>query len=121
LELPALVGADKSDYFLHLVKRIMQRLKGWKEKFLSMGGKEILLKVVAQAIPIYAMGVFLLPKNISRKSPMLLHIIGEMMIKERKCTGMHGGNSVFRKERVAWVFVTSTRSTWQCWQNKFGG
>jgi hypothetical protein len=121
LGLPALVGADISDCFLHLAERIMQRLKGSKEKFLSMGGKEILLKAVAQAIPIYAMGVFLLPKNISRKSPMLLHIIGEMMIKERKCTGMHGGNSVFREERVAWVFVTSTLSTWQCWQNKFGG
>jgi hypothetical protein len=44
LGLPTLVGDDISDCFLHLVERIMQRLKGWKENFLSMDGKEILLK-----------------------------------------------------------------------------
>ena len=70
LGLLALVGADRSDCFLHLVERIMQRLKGWKEKFLSMGGKDILLKAVAQAIPIYAIGVFLLPKNLKKNLQM---------------------------------------------------
>jgi hypothetical protein len=43
------------------------RIKGWKEELLFIGGKEILLKVVAQAIPIYAMFVFLLPKKVCKK------------------------------------------------------
>ena len=61
-----MVGVDKSDCFQHLIDRVCQRLKGWKENFLSMQGKEILVKSVAQAIPSYAMSVFKLPKGICK-------------------------------------------------------
>jgi hypothetical protein len=67
LGLPALVGVDRSDNFVHLIERIIQRINGWKEKNLSTGGKEILLKSVAQAIPVYAMSVFLIPKGVSKR------------------------------------------------------
>ena len=40
------------------------KLTGWKEKFLSMVGKEILIKVVVQAIPTHTMSCFLLPKSL---------------------------------------------------------
>jgi hypothetical protein len=63
LGLPALVGADGSDCFKHFIEKIIQRINGWKEKLLSIGGKEILLKAVAQAIPVFAMSVFLIPKG----------------------------------------------------------
>lgn len=64
LGLPTLVGLDRSDCFKHLVERIMQRIHGWKEKSLSVAGKETLLKAVAQAIPVYAMSV--LPKGVCK-------------------------------------------------------
>ena len=35
---------------------------GWKEKFISKVGREILVKTVAQAIPTYSMGIFKIPK-----------------------------------------------------------
>ena len=64
LGLPATVGLDRSDSFQYLIDRIIQRISGWKEKVLSTGGKEVLLKSVAQAIPSYAMSVFKIPKKI---------------------------------------------------------
>jgi hypothetical protein len=67
LGLPALVGADRSDRFMHFVERVLQRLKGWMEKLLSIGGKEILLKAVIQSILVYAMSVFLLATKYLQK------------------------------------------------------
>lgn len=49
---------DRSDNFQFLVDKANQRVGGWKEKFLSLGGKEVLIKSVIQAIPSYAMSVF---------------------------------------------------------------
>jgi hypothetical protein len=67
LGLPSLVGADRSDSFENFIERIIKRINGWKEKLLSIGGKEILLKAVAQAIPVYAMSVFLIPKGVCKR------------------------------------------------------
>jgi len=39
-------------------------MDGWKDKFLSQAGKEILIKAVIQAIPTYNMSVFQLPKTL---------------------------------------------------------
>ena len=36
LGLSALVGADRSDYFWHLIDIVITRINGWKEKLLSM-------------------------------------------------------------------------------------
>jgi hypothetical protein len=64
LGLPPLVGVDRSDCFQHLIDRICKILSGWKEKNMSFGGKEALIKAIIQAIPAYAMSVFKLPKQI---------------------------------------------------------
>jgi len=66
LWLLALVGADRSDCFRHLIDMVAMRINGWKEKILSMGGKEILIKSIAQAVSVFAMMVFKIPKNICK-------------------------------------------------------
>nr|XP_023924674.1 uncharacterized protein LOC112036081 [Quercus suber] len=43
---------------------IKAKLAGWKGKLLSKARKEVLIKVVAQSIPTYTMGVFQLPKKL---------------------------------------------------------
>ena len=45
-------------------EKIAKKMFGWKEKMLSIGGREILRKAVAQAIPTYTMSYFLLPKGL---------------------------------------------------------
>jgi hypothetical protein len=64
LGLPALVGRAKKFFFAGIQGTIGKRLEGWNEKFLSQAGKEILLKAEVQAIPTYAMSVFLIPKTL---------------------------------------------------------
>jgi hypothetical protein len=58
LGLPSMVGLDLTDSSIHLLERIIERLQRWKEMFLSMGGKEILLKAIIQAIPVFCNGGF---------------------------------------------------------------
>ena len=61
LGLPTLVGCAKYQTFSFLKDRVWKKIQGWKGQLLSRVGKEILIKVVAQSIPTYTMGVFQLP------------------------------------------------------------
>lgn len=104
LGLPAMVGADRSDCIHHLIDRVLTRINGWKEKTLSLGGKEILIKYVAQAIPVYAMMVFRIPKNICNGiTNAISHYWWRMMMTIREYVGKNGGRCVCRRLRVAWV------------------
>ncbi|XP_035547372.1 uncharacterized protein LOC118348908 [Juglans regia] len=72
LGLPSLVGRKKIASFHSLIDRTWSRVSNWRTKFLSAAGKEILLKAVLQAIPTYAMGMFLLPASITRRLNQIL-------------------------------------------------
>ena len=61
---PLLLEKSKNEVFVEIKERVGRKLAGWKEKLLSIGGREILIKVVAQAIPTYTMSCFQLPKGL---------------------------------------------------------
>ena len=58
LGLPSIIGKSKKDVFTEVIERVAKKLMGWKEKLLSIGGREVLIKAVAQAIPTYTMSCF---------------------------------------------------------------
>ena len=64
LGLPSDVGRSKSGAFKYLKDRVWKKVLGWLEQLLSVGGKEILIKSVAQAVPIFSMACFKLPKGL---------------------------------------------------------
>lgn len=64
LGLPTPNGRIRCGLFQPLEERFHKRMIAWKEKFLSAAGKEVLIKSVAQALPIYIMSVFKLPLNL---------------------------------------------------------
>lgn len=64
LGLPSMIGRSKKQVFNEIKEREGKKLMGWKEKLLSIKGREILIKVMAQVLPTYTMGCFLLPKSL---------------------------------------------------------
>lgn len=66
LGLSSLIGWNKNQVFSFIKEWLSKRiLKYWKNKLLSRVGKEVVNKMVAQAIPVYSISVFLLPHNSS--------------------------------------------------------
>lgn len=64
LGLPEVVGRKKKEIFDFILEKIKNRTRGWSNKYLSEAGKEILLKTIAAAIPVYPMNVFKLPRGV---------------------------------------------------------
>ena len=67
LGLPSIIGKSKAQVFAEVKDRVAKKLAGWKGKLLSIGGREILIKAVAQAVPTYTMGCFQLPKTLCQE------------------------------------------------------
>jgi hypothetical protein len=64
LGMPSDVGRSLNGAFKYLKDRVWKRIQGWLELLLSVGGKDILIKSVVQAIPIFSMACFKLPRGL---------------------------------------------------------
>ena len=66
LGLPMAIGKSKRQVFEYVKRKISDKMQGWKQKLLSPGGKEVLIKAVVMAIPNYTMSCFKLPRSLCK-------------------------------------------------------
>ena len=58
------ISHSKVEAFGFLSEKVQRKLQGWREKCLSVAGKEVLIKAVIQSIPTYVMSCFELPNQL---------------------------------------------------------
>lgn len=56
----------------HLKGKVDNEVHSWDERFIPRSGKEILITLVAQSLPSFAMSVFLLPMGVIRDIERIL-------------------------------------------------
>ncbi|CAM8926233.1 unnamed protein product [Rhodiola kirilowii] len=67
LGLPLAMSQKRCEAFNFVVDKLWSRVSGWKENLLSIAGKEVLIKSVLLATPLYTMSCFSLPAGILSK------------------------------------------------------
>lgn len=93
LGLPMMVGRNKRWAFANFVDQFRQRIESWNLRYLSMSGKEVFIKAILQAIPIYVMQCFALSKTLCQKLKVILN-------------------------KFWWSHSKSTRGIhWNCWRD----
>ena len=84
LGLPSLVGKSKRNTFAQLKQEVANKLMGWKEKLLSNTRKEVLIKVIAQAVPSYTMSCFKLPNTLCEELTRMVRQFWWDQVKDEK-------------------------------------
>lgn len=72
--------------FAYIVDKVKKVEQGWKQKHLTHGGKEVLLKSIALAMPIFSMNIFRLPKKICDE---IIAILARFWWGSGKAKGLH--------------------------------
>jgi ribonuclease HI len=61
LGVPSMVGRSKKATFAYIKDRIWRKINSWRSRPLSKAGKEVMIKSVLQAIPLYVMSIYIIP------------------------------------------------------------
>lgn len=72
LGLPSLIGRSKRAVFMHLKDIIWKKIQAWRGLPLSKGGKEVLIKSVAQAIPLFCTSTFMLHVSLADETQRMI-------------------------------------------------
>ena len=122
LGLPSLGGKNKRNTSCQLIEWLNNKLLGWKEKLLSNAGKEILIKTVAQAIPMYTMSVFKLPDVIcDEMTSLVCNFSWGQSNEKNKMAWLSWDKMCTPKDEGGMFFEISKLSILCYWQSKVGG
>lgn len=86
LGFPMGIGRNKQEVFSFIESKLRHRIGGWGKKMLSRASKEILLKAVAQALPMYTMSLYYIPATICDR---LEKICNKFWWESGVANGMH--------------------------------
>ncbi|KAK6164390.1 hypothetical protein DH2020_001254 [Rehmannia glutinosa] len=121
LGLPSMIGRNKNRTFASIRERVWKRVSILNRNYLSAAGREVLIKAVVQAIPIYFMSLFRLPNSICKQLRSLVIRFWWGVKNERNklpwvkwdtlCDSKFKGGLGFRDFELL---------TKQCWRNKCG-
>ncbi|KAK9672291.1 hypothetical protein RND81_12G089800 [Saponaria officinalis] len=89
LGLPTVLGHSKKSLTNIVREKLRKKLLGWRGLLLSKAGREVLIKAIAQSIPIYAMSIFKLPAKVCDELRSLV---------SRFWVGTNNGN-----KKIPWV------------------
>ncbi|XP_028790032.1 uncharacterized protein LOC114746021 [Neltuma alba] len=64
LGLPVIWSRSKVEALRFVKNKMGLKVQGWKQRLLTFAGREIMIKAVANAIPIFSMSCFKFPKNV---------------------------------------------------------
>lgn len=67
LGLPLVLDRSNKQAFDFIRERTIKKIKGWKSRFLSSIEKEVMIKSVIQALPVYTISCFRLPKDLCQE------------------------------------------------------
>ncbi|XP_022741849.1 uncharacterized protein LOC111293359 [Durio zibethinus] len=99
-----MVGKERKKAFREITDKLRGRIQHWSGRMLSKGGKEVYMKAVSQATPMYVMSGFLLPKGLVMKLIAYLADFGGVRrLIEEAFIGCSGRRCVKAKPVVGWV------------------
>ncbi|KAM1063340.1 hypothetical protein ACFX1T_027497 [Malus domestica] len=59
-------GKTKMVTLSYIKDRVLSKIQGWRNKFLSQASREVLIKAMVQAVPTYPMNVFCFPDRLCK-------------------------------------------------------
>ncbi|XP_010468748.2 PREDICTED: uncharacterized protein LOC104748865 [Camelina sativa] len=87
------LGGAKTQIFSYVQDRLQSHASGWPARLLSKGGKEVMIKSVATAVPTFVMSCFRLPKKVTRKLTSAISNFGGVRLDNPGVyIGWHGIN-----------------------------
>ena len=79
------------NFFDDIKLKVKNKISNWQHKHFSSGGKEVIIKVITQAIPTYAMSMFKTPLGLCEDiQKLLLDFGGDLRMTREAFTGLSG-------------------------------